>query len=67
MSRWNHAICGECWLLKHPDEPRWPAVVVGAEAQTCCYCGRETVLGIFVRDDPAATPCKGKHEGASPE
>lgn len=65
MSRWTHAICDPCWD-KHYS-PRLPVrlnVTGNADepAELCCFCGRVTLGGIFVRADPSAVKCKGEHD-----
>lgn len=54
MSRWTQPICNDCWDDKHSDKPS-PRVNQGDEEQ-CSYCGKVTVSGIYVRDDPATVP-----------
>lgn len=62
MSRWNHAICMNCWNAKNPDrEPvRLPEEFLDETAEPCCYCGKPQQTGIFVRADPLVMPCKGE-------
>lgn len=62
MSKWTHAICAECWCDKNPD--REATRLVHTVVERCCFCGRETPHGIYVRhspDDPALF-CKGAHD-----
>ena len=54
MSDWTHAICSDCWDKRHPDRPS-PRAGRG-EWEACCFCGKGTVSGIYVREDPATTP-----------
>ncbi len=54
-SRWTHAICIECWDMKHPM--RRPTRVVEPDPVKCCFCGSHTDAGIWTRADPATTPC----------
>jgi hypothetical protein len=49
---WTHAICVPCWDQRNPEHParhndRGPE-------ERCCYCGRMTCNGIYVRDDPTS-------------
>lgn len=65
MSRWTHNACYDCYGKKYPK--RTPHRLKPEEGQSlpmeaCCYCGKETPDGIYVRDDPETTPCKGKGE-----
>jgi hypothetical protein len=63
---WTHAICGECWIqTKWPDENgefRGPVRVMDAPKETCCFCGRKTRVGIYVREDPAKLACTHDRE-----
>lgn len=52
-------MCQPCWNARHPG--RTGHTVTGAREKVCCYCGEHTTAGIFVRDDPTATRCKGLH------
>lgn len=69
-SPWNHAICERCWFKQHPPrnvgdgtiEVRQPASVgVNQNIEICCYCSNLTVLGAYVRQDPAEVDCRGRH------
>lgn len=64
MSRWTHASCLACYHVKYPG--KWPprAKAEVRETETCCYCGTQTVSGIYVRDDPNTLKCGGKHNDA---
>lgn len=57
MSRWTHAICLQCWDEKNPD--RIPHRVVGGLEimDECCFCGKATAAGIYVRVDPVSLRC----------
>ena len=59
MSRWNHSTCMFCWLKREPD--RDPVIMTKAPTETCCFCGDEHSTGIYVREDPENTRCKGEH------
>lgn len=75
-SKWNHAICGVCWLSEGPRRAMGlrlpapaPALAQDSASKPCCYCGNETTAGIFVRVAPAAMPCagtRGIHADAPP-
>jgi hypothetical protein len=58
VSVWNHAICAECWFERNPG--RRPVRLVDPEVEVCCYCREKRAAGIYVRGEPAATPCLGK-------
>jgi len=54
MAEWTHAICDECWILKHPA--REPVRIHGS-TDTCCFCGSNSA-GVYVRHDPKELNCK---------
>jgi len=49
---WTHAVCGPCWAAMHPDREPDSMRPELAKVDTCCYCGHQTQMGIYVRDDP---------------
>lgn len=73
MSRWNHTQCERCWFDRNftaysdgSAQVRMPVRVQASAEEAlrrCCYCGKPTIAGIFVRDDPQklaaadGTPC----------
>jgi hypothetical protein len=63
MSRWTHVICAECWNARNPE--RKAVAMICREEEICCYCGRRTTDGLYVRDNPDALPCKGEHPEAA--
>jgi hypothetical protein len=63
MSAWNHAICADCWDARNPDH--LAGREVGGEIEHCCYCGRHTESGLYVRDDPATIEHHVPHWGES--
>lgn len=64
----NHSICGECWINRVLVEDRADRVVRNqagdpiaialpvrardAVKEQCCFCGRPTKFGAFIRTDP---------------
>jgi hypothetical protein len=56
-SNWTHAICSRCWATDWGAKA--PARLVEGETEICCFCGADTAAGIYVRRDPARTPCQG--------
>ncbi len=67
MSKWNHAMCDECWnkRMEEQGEPGRIAVRMLKERKSnnfrvdvCCYCNAKT-QGIYVRDRPEEVPCGG--------
>jgi hypothetical protein len=61
MSSFTHSICYDCWDNKNPDKkaPRNPLISIDL-AEKCCFCGERHCTGIFVREKPELTRCKGK-------
>lgn len=59
MSEFTHHFCDPCWRVTHGQ--RIPYRVIDAADDVCCYCGRESSSGIYVREDPSLLPCRGEH------
>lgn len=59
MSRWTHADCADCFEQRHHHQIAHR--VVGAGAESCCYCGKSTSAGMYDRNDPQTTPCLGRN------
>ena len=53
---WRQAICERCWLRRRPGLAPVRVLSSRAVLEVCSYCGGETVVGIYVRDDPARVP-----------
>ena len=53
---WRQAICERCWLRRHPC--RTPVTVPSRPVvlEICSYCGSDTIVGIYVRDNPELVP-----------
>ena len=49
MSDWTHGICAGCWNQKNPLRPAEELCV--SDADLCCWCGRVTAGGIYLRAD----------------
>jgi hypothetical protein len=60
MSEWTHAICGHCWGRLNPNQVI-PIAVRKPEIEVCCFCGALTAGGIYVRQNPRGSRCKGTH------
>jgi hypothetical protein len=52
-------MCFACWYKSR--QGRDPARINSGKINYCCFCGIPTRSGIWVRGDPAHTPCKGAH------
>jgi hypothetical protein len=62
VSRFQHALCAECWTVYAPARiPVTVRATDGGMPQTCCECQRQTVSGIYVREEPGRFECKGVH------
>lgn len=62
MSQWTHPICESCWAALNPG--REPFAMGNPEPEWCCYCGDQTVAGIYVREDPNMLPAHTEHVDA---
>jgi len=54
----NHAICAPCWNALNPDRPARSTFILGPP-EVCCWCGRDTTHGIYLRADPEFLRCGG--------
>ncbi len=61
MSRFTHSVCAQCWTERHPDRPARGGEGNGDDI-SCCYCGRLTSDGIYVRDEPMNTSCDSAND-----
>lgn len=62
-NNWTHPICDDCWTLRHPDRQAVRVVGTWGDVEQCCFCRHATRSGIYVRQDPTMSPCRGQHEG----
>jgi hypothetical protein len=60
-NRWTHNICETCWHAISPDREPCALKSEYAKEETCCWCGKTTKSGIYVRADPQSVKCQGKH------
>ncbi len=51
----TQAVCAPCWNERNPANHVIPGYT-GGELETCCYCGNETLSGLYVRVDPTTVP-----------
>lgn len=58
MMTWTHRICDECWNKKNPGQRPFRVQHQYIELVSCCFCGKNTISGIFVRHDPKELSCK---------
>lgn len=57
-SKWTHPMCDQCWGERQPGRVPHRLVEDVREDEVCCFCGKETRSGIYVREDPALTTCE---------
>jgi len=56
---WSQPCCESCWIHRNHTvvdegiEIRTPVQVTDAGIHTCGFCGNMTIMGVFVRADPA--------------
>jgi hypothetical protein len=53
---WTHNQCDDCWDDAHP-EGRVPVRMQDGRQEVCCFCGKPTTAGIYVRHDPRTLSC----------
>lgn len=51
---WRQPICNTCWAARYPGAHA--VRVVSADLERCCFCGRDTRSGIYVRVEPGTVP-----------
>lgn len=54
MANWTQPVCDACYIMVLPG-PK-PHRLVDAQDETCCYCGKVTSSGIYMRVNPAHVP-----------
>lgn len=59
---WTQAICEACWNERNPDRPATAIKPEFADEERCCWCGKATRSGIYVRADPAKVPYPREEE-----
>jgi hypothetical protein len=62
MSRWTHAICDVCWVKREPGRQPFQIGAGLREKEKCCFCGKPTWAGIYIRTDPESLLCQGFHK-----
>jgi len=56
VTEWTHAICGDCWDEKNPERETALRYTKG-DKEICCFCGKNTKSGIYVRHDGEKLEC----------
>lgn len=59
MSAWTHACCINCYQVRHPGKVPNRVPEGMRVLEMCCYCLRNTQGGIYDRNNPADTRCRG--------
>ena len=64
MSKFTHNICYDCWNIRNPDRKAIRVSTARMNPDKCCYCGKDTNSGIYIRDNPDAPDmlCHGIHK-----
>lgn len=52
---WTQPACDDCWDERH-DYAAKRIKEPYRETEKCCYCGQDTISGIYVRENPAEVP-----------
>ena len=60
MSQWNHPMCDWCWYRDYGE--RVPVRLKEPDKEVCCWCGRRTSSGIYVRADPVGVAKHHPHD-----
>jgi len=53
---WTQPACDSCWGQRNPGRIATRVRGDYRESEVCCYCGRGTRSGIYVRVDPTTVP-----------
>jgi hypothetical protein len=59
---WTQPICAARWNQDYGSQGKGRIIDVdldengSGDPEQCCYCGKTTVCGIFVRIDPSTVP-----------
>jgi hypothetical protein len=60
---WTQPVCDDDWAERNPDRPNPVRMNPEfTEQEQCCYCGKPTKSGIYVRVDPATVPFPASEE-----
>jgi hypothetical protein len=62
MSNWDQPQCEQCWIERNSSvdgttmSVRRPHVLLETQIEICAWCGKTTIMGVYVRADPASVP-----------
>ena len=62
MSGWTHAMCSACWNKRHPNKQ--VRKDDATDPVMCCFCGKDSFSGIYIREAPSKVNCHGEHDPA---
>lgn len=62
MSDWTQPICAACWIERGPNRDPVSVTDGSLDPEVCCYCGKLTNSGIYIRVDPDTVAIR-THEG----
>jgi len=60
MNDWTQPCCDKCWDTFY--ENLEPLRMEEIKLEHCCFCGRDTYSGIYVRIDPDVVPYPTRKE-----
>ena len=55
--KWNHMICDDCWIKERGDRTPVRLLPPYRTLEMCCFCGKMTESGIYVRRDRKGLKC----------
>lgn len=58
MVSWTHPICDACWTLRNKGYEPGRLKPEHREELECCFCGKNTKSGIYIREDPKLIDCR---------
>ena len=64
MAEWTHLMCADCWNSRHHGDERKAVEGANSEPEPCCFCGKETTSGLYIRHDGRELECV--HDGLTP-
>ena len=59
VTAWTHACCITCFQARHPGKEPRRVPDKARVLEMCCYCWKNTTGGIYDRNNPTDTRCKG--------
>jgi hypothetical protein len=53
MSKWTHSICVKDFEDLTGKSAESAVRMKDPELEVCCFCGKDTISGIYIRHDPS--------------